>query len=405
MWYAGIDWADEHHDAVVIDEAGKRVLSLRVAHSAEGLAQLHAGLGGIGDVGEQPEHLACIVETSQGLLLSSLLEAGLAVYPVNPKTVDRHREPSGAKTDAIDAYLLARTGRSDLADLRRLTPDSPVVAELKVLTRDQDSLIQGQTRLVNQLTACLKAYYPAALTLFSKLHQPSTLAFLAAFPTLAQARAAAVEDLARVLAAAAYPGAAAKARTIHERLQATHLEADSALTRAKARLMVSLVAQLQVLLPQIAAYDAEISRLFLTHADSAAFASLPRAGERLAPRLLAEWGDDRGRYREAASVQGLAGTAPVAVESGKFRTVRRRHACLKPLRNVLHQFAWQSTQAEAWALAYYQRKRQEGTSHSMAVRALANQWVRIIYALWSKHQVYDAGVFLAAQQAHGSHAA
>ncbi len=22
MWYAGIDWADDHHDAVVIDEAG-----------------------------------------------------------------------------------------------------------------------------------------------------------------------------------------------------------------------------------------------------------------------------------------------------------------------------------------------------------------------------------------------
>ena len=22
MWYAGIDWADQHHDVVVIDEAG-----------------------------------------------------------------------------------------------------------------------------------------------------------------------------------------------------------------------------------------------------------------------------------------------------------------------------------------------------------------------------------------------
>jgi hypothetical protein len=32
-----------------------------------------------------------------------LLEAGFPVYPVNPKTVDRHRKPAGAKTDAIDA--------------------------------------------------------------------------------------------------------------------------------------------------------------------------------------------------------------------------------------------------------------------------------------------------------------
>src|SRR6266567_9117600 len=129
------------------------------------------------------EQMACIVETNHGLLIASLLEAGFPVYPVNPKTVDRRRSSSGAKTDAIDAYLLAKTGRSDLADLRQLKPDSALVVELKALTRDQDGLIQSQTRLVNQLTACLKAYYPVALELFGKLHQPSTIAFLRAYPT------------------------------------------------------------------------------------------------------------------------------------------------------------------------------------------------------------------------------
>jgi transposase len=405
MWYAGIDWADEHHDAVVIDDAGQRIASLRVAHTAAGLNQLTAFLKGLGDVATHPEHLACIVETTHGLLISALLEAGLPVYPVNPKTVDRHRKPSGAKTDAIDAYLLARTGRSDLADLRRLTPDSPLIAELKVLTRDQDTLIQSQTRLVNQLTACLKAYYPVALELFGKLHQPTTLAFLQAFPTLEQARAATVEQIAAVLTETGHPTAPAKAVQIWQRLHQPQLQADPVLTRAKARLMLTLVAQLQVLVPQIAAYDQEITRLFLTHSDSRAFASLPRAGERLAPRLLAEWGDDRGRYPDAASVQALAGTAPVAFQSGKFVSVHRRYACSKPLRNALHQFAWQSTLREPWAQAYYQRKRREGKSHSMAVRALANQWVRIIYAFWVKHEAYDATIFLAAQQAHAPRAA
>jgi len=65
-----------------------------------------------------------------------------------------------------------------LSDLRRLEPDSPKVQELKTLTRDQDALVQMQTRLVNQLTACLKDYYPAALMFFSKLQQHSTLIFL-----------------------------------------------------------------------------------------------------------------------------------------------------------------------------------------------------------------------------------
>jgi len=37
MWFAGIDWADRHHDTVVIDEAGRKVAQLRVEHNPEGL--------------------------------------------------------------------------------------------------------------------------------------------------------------------------------------------------------------------------------------------------------------------------------------------------------------------------------------------------------------------------------
>jgi transposase len=75
------------------------------------------------------EQMACIVETTHGPLIAARLQAGFAVYPVNPRTVDRRRKPSGAKTDAIDAYLLAKTGRSDLPDLRRLHPDAAQIQE------------------------------------------------------------------------------------------------------------------------------------------------------------------------------------------------------------------------------------------------------------------------------------
>jgi len=132
---------------------------------------------------------------------------------------------------------------------------------------------------------------------------------------------------------------------------------------------------------EIASYDKAIRPLFLCHDDQELWRSLPRAGKRLAPRLLAEWGDDRTRYADATSVQTLAGTAPVPFQSGNYAKAHKRFACLKPLRNALQQFAWQSTQQEAWALAYYQRKRAEGKTHSMAVRALANVWVRIVRRL------------------------
>src|SRR6266566_5001482 len=177
MWYFGLDWADTHHDVVVLDEAGRRVGSRRFAHSHKGLNELKEFVLGIA---ASPDQLACIVETNHGLLIAFLLEAGIPVYPVNPKTANQLRKAAGAKTDQIDAHLLAKIGRLDLAELRRLEPDSATVAELKTLTRDQDALIQTQTRLVNQLTACLKEYYSAALHLFAKVQQRSTLLFLQA---------------------------------------------------------------------------------------------------------------------------------------------------------------------------------------------------------------------------------
>ncbi len=404
MFYAGIDWADQKHDVQALDEAGRKLGSLRVAHTPEGLSQLNTFLQQITGP-EQKEQMACIIETTHGLLIAYLLEAGWPVYPVNPRTVDRRRGASGAKTDAIDAYLLAKTGRADFADLRRLTPDSETVQELKALTRDQDALIQMQTRLVNQLTACLKDYYPAALDLFSKLQQRSTLIFLQTYPTPQAAACASSEQITLVLKNAGHPSAQKVAPKILQTLHEPHLTAKSITTRTKSRLMLALVSQLLPLVEQIAAYDKEIDTLFLTHPDHEIFQSLPRAGKRLAPRLLAEIGDDRARYADAASLQALAGTAPVVFASGNYSKVHRRLGCVKPLRNALHQFAWQSTLQEKWALAYYERKRAEGKSHSVAVRALSNIWARVLFAMLKSHKPYDPTTFEQAQRLHAHKAA
>jgi hypothetical protein len=118
----------------------------------------------------------------------------------------------------------------------------------------------------------------------------------------------------------------------------------------------------------------------------------------------AEIGDDPKRYRDAASLQSLAGTSPVLFQSGTYTKAHRRLGCIKPLRNVLYQFAWQSTQVEAWARSYYQRKRAEGKSHTVAIRALSNVWVRILFALGNTKHIYQTSRFEAAQQLHAKRA-
>jgi transposase len=402
MWYVGLDWADTHHDVAVLDESGTRVGMRRFAHSPQGLNDLKQFLLSIA---ASPDQLACIVETNHGLLITFLLEAGIPVYPVNPKSVNQLRKAAGAKTDQIDAHVLAKIGRLELAELRRLQPDSPIGAELKTLTRDQDALIQTQTRLVNQLTACLKEYYPAALNLCSKLQQRSTLLFLQAYPTPQAAQVASREEIIATLRMGKHTNPKLATSKIVEELCRPQLVASEVLVRAKSRLMLSLVKQLLVVIEDSATYDEEIRLLFLTHPDQEIWSSLPRAGKRLAPRRLPEWGDDRARYDDAACIQALAGTAPVPFQSGNYAKAHKRFACLKPLRNALQQFAWQSTLQEAWAASYSQRKRAEGKPHSMALRSLANVWVRIIYRMWKSQTCYQTETFEAAQLAHAKRAA
>jgi len=308
--FAGLDWADDQHEVVVIDAVGTKLASKRFVHRKAALEELTRFLESFTGA-EHKDQLACIVETNRGLLIAAVLEAGFSVYPVNPKVADRRRSASGAKTDQIDAYLLGKLGRAELADLRKLQPDSLLIAELKAMTGDQDALVHMQTRLVNQLTACLKAYYPVALELFTKLQQHSTLLFLQTFPTPESAMAASVSQIEHVLKEAGHPTASKAAPKIQEALHQPQLTADAITTRTKSRLALALIAQLVPLLEQIAAYDKDIKALFLTHADSQIFESLPGAGKRLAPRLLAEIEDDRSGYTACSQLAALAGTAPV----------------------------------------------------------------------------------------------
>src|SRR6266536_6018666 len=262
MWYIGLDWADTHHDVEVMDQEGKRVGARRFAHSHEGLNALKEF---VLSRAPSPEQLACIVETNHGLLITFLLEAGIPVYPVNPKVANQLRKAAGAKTDQIDAHLLAKMGRFELAELRRLEPDSPTVAELKTLTRDQDALIQTQTRLVNQLTACLKEYYPVALHLFAKVQQRSALVFLQVYPTPQAAQAATLEEITATLRTGKRTNPGRVAPKIVAELHRPQLVASPVIVRAKSRLMLSLVKQLLVVIQEIASYDEAISSLFLTH--------------------------------------------------------------------------------------------------------------------------------------------
>ena len=133
----------------------------------------------------------------------------------------------------------------------------------------------------------------------------------------------------------------------------------------------------------------ELQTLFAQHPDRDIFTALPGAGKLLAPALLAKFGDDRGRFPTAASVQALAGTCPVTDQSGKRRIVKFRKGCDREFRWIVQQWAMNSLKTSVWANGYWQQVRPRCGSDNHAYRCLGNRWLAIVWKLWQTHQTYD----------------
>jgi transposase len=159
-YYVGVDWADQTHAVWVGDERGTKITARTVPHTAEGMTEWGRELD---EWRAQGLELWAAIERPEGRVVDFLLDHGVVVYPVNPKALDRARDrfrQSAAKSDPFDARVLADFLRTDHPRLRALQPSSAAAQELKLLTEDCQRQIRQQTRLVNQLTATLKAYYP-----------------------------------------------------------------------------------------------------------------------------------------------------------------------------------------------------------------------------------------------------
>ena len=135
MLFCGVDWASEHHDVCLVGEDGTVRWRGRIAHDPDGIQHLQAAIARY-----EPDAAAVAVgiETSRGLLVAALVEAGYLVYPINPKAAERFRDrrkPAGGKHDRLDAEVLAQAVRTDRASLRALLPDSAVATEIATLAR------------------------------------------------------------------------------------------------------------------------------------------------------------------------------------------------------------------------------------------------------------------------------
>lgn len=396
-FFAGIDWASREHAVCVVDERGAVVARFTELHTAAGMADLVRRLRKLAAGGE----LRVAIERPSGVLVDTLVDAGLAVVPVHPNAVKAARPRYSAaqgKTDLGDAYLLADLLRTDGHRFRTLAPQSDETKALRGLVRLRDDLVGQRVALANQLRALLDEFWPGAAAIFADVDSPIALDFLERYPTPASAESLGEKRLAAFIARHAYSGRRS-ARELLDRLRSAPASAAGELeAEAKGECVRALTAVLRPLVARIATLTAAVEHAVEAHADGKIFTPLFRSGRVCAAQLVAEIGDDRARFVSADHLAAEGGVAPVTRESGKHRAVSFRWACNKRLRAALVTLADTTRHTSPWAARVYQDAVRRGCDHPHAIRVLARAWCRVIWQCWQKHTPYDPKSHRAARQ-------
>ena len=379
-----------------MDNSGRRLTQLRVTHDVAGLAELDTELARHG------ARLPVAVERSEGLLVEHLQARGHVVFPVSPRIAARARERyrvAAVKDDRFDAFVLADTLRHEHAYWRSLAVPSPLLAEIKALTRDRDRLLETQQTIEAQLRMILEAYHPAPVRLFSSVDRQITLHFVADYPTPAIASRIKTSRMAGFLARHHYTGRV-PAQVLAQRMRAHLLSASPGTVAGKSFSAQTFARLLQLLNTQLAEYDDAIAAAVAEHPDTPIFASFPGVGPTLTAILLAELGEDRTRFPTPAVLLAESGLAPVTRASGRTRTVRFRYAANARLREAAMWWAYNSMKDAPWAAAAFRDARDHrGQHYHRALRGLAARWMRVLWTCWTTNSHYDPNRHTTAVQA------
>jgi transposase len=401
-WWCGFDWASEKHHVCLLDASGVRIGERTVEHDGAALAELCQWL--IDKTGGTPGEIAVAIETTSGPVVETFLDRGFAVFSINPKQLDRFRDRfsvAGAKDDSRDALVLGGSLRTDPRAFRRLSPEDPVIVELREWSRMTDDLKADLNRLGNRMREQLWRYYPQALKVAGDdLTAPWFLALWHHAPTPAKAaklRETAVEQI-----LASHRIRRLKAAQVLDVLRQKPLTVAPGVIEAARGHIGMLVARIRLVNDQLKAAHHHLDELCAKleapeerepgqgceHRDATILRSLPGVGRIVLAAMLAE-APEPLRRRDYHALRALSGQAPITRQSGKSCIVLRRYACNKRLAEALYHWARVAVQHDPISRERYAALRQRGHSHGRALRSVGDRLLFVACTLLERGVLYD----------------
>lgn len=396
-WFVGIDWGNQNHQVVVLDQQRRCVGERVVPHDGTSLAQLASWLHKV--AGGEPRQVAVAIETPRGAIVDTLLEQGFEVFALNPKQLARFRDRhtmAGAKDDRRDAFVLADALRTDPQSFHLVRLSAPEFLVLRELSRAEETLLQEFGRTANRLRDQLHRFYPQMLQLCSGADEAWLWALLELAPTPKHAQLLSEEQVRGVLKA--HRIRRLKAPDVLACLQAPALHVAPGAAEAAQAHCGLLLPCLRVLAEQLRACAQQVNTLLSTLADApsevgpsdvAIVQSLPGVGRKITSWFFAEAAQSVAE-RNYHVLRTHSGVAPVTRQSGKRRQVVMRRACNRRLRHALYHMARVAMQTETHFADIYAALRAKGQRHGQALRNIADRLLRILMAMLRDRTLYDS---------------
>lgn len=397
-FWVGIDWATTAHQVCALDAERRVVLERSYVHSGEGLTALADELDRLAP--GEPERIAVSIEVPRGPVVEILLERRFAVHAINPKQVDRFRDRftvAGAKDDRRDAFVLAHSLSTDLACFRRLEVDSPIIIELRELSRIDEDLRQEHNRLCNRLREQLHRYYPQLLALCPSANEPWLWSLWELATTPARGARLRIDRVRRLLREQRIRRLSAEA--VCEALRQPALVVAPGTSDAASAHIALLLPRLRLVVTERQLCYRQIDALLAAleiepgqqneHRDVQILRSLPGVGRVVAATMLAEAAQALAA-RDYNVLRALSGVAPITRQSGKSAHVEMRRGCNLRLRNAVYHWSRVCTMADGHWCARYRALRRRGQTHGRALRAIADRLLGRLVAMLRDRTLYDA---------------
>ena len=383
MFYCGIDIAKRQHVVALLDEKGQRRESIfSIANDRAGFDHLIQALPAMDSV-----MIALEATGHYWLALYDVLtQRGYSVAVLNPLQVAAYRR-SGVrkvKNDRSDAVWIADFVR--IANPSPTRQDLPVLLQLRELSRFRFRLTEQIGDIKRKLLTILDRVFPEYEQLFSSVFLQASRALLEQAVSAQEVAEMDLQELETLL------HAASRGRFGREKAQQIQAQARLSvgvgfLADAAQMEMRCLLAQIELLEQQRDQIDAALAKLMSQIPQH--ITSIPGIGPSTGAAIVAEIGDIN-RFDSPDKLVAYAGIDPSVYQTGQFQA-SEAHMSKRGspyLRHALWMAASVAIKHDPQLQAYYQRKREEGKAHGVALGAVCRKLIARVYVVLKEQRPY-----------------